>query len=107
MKKIIFGILVFGLINLVANDVEQKCNDGDPISCRKAADKYYDKQTNPNDPKAYEFYKKGCELNDDNCCLGAGLRAEKNNNIEQAKNYYKKACKLGEPLSCSKLKKLN
>lgn len=60
--------------------------------------------------KAFEYFQKGCEQEDDNSCFEMGYAYYEGNGVKQdftkAKKFYGKACDLGHQTSCNEYKKL-
>jgi TPR repeat protein len=59
--------------------------------------------------KAFEFYKKGCDLNDGYGCFSLGYMYQHQEGVpkdlKKAKDFYEKGCKLGYGKSCEYLKR--
>jgi hypothetical protein len=63
--KIIFLFLLISAAFAQSEDLEKKCLSGDGLSCAKAA--YHLKKSDTR--KAFEFYKKGCDLKEESACF--------------------------------------
>ena len=98
-----FSSLAYDLENLI--NLEEKCNMGVSDACFSAALVYDFEGEYSDDPqKAFNLYKKGCELNDKSSCLNAGVMIDSGRGVRQsydiANQFFKKSCLLGEGSAC-------
>ncbi len=65
MRSFILSLLLWDQAFGLVEEFEKKCLAGDGLACAKAG--YHFKKTDT--LKAYEYYKKGCELKEESACF--------------------------------------
>ncbi|EAH6868784.1 sel1 repeat family protein [Campylobacter lari] len=107
MKKvlIILAILFLNFAYSQEDILEKDCIENKKgKSCFRLGFRY---KMYENYPKAAEFYKRSCELNDDNGCFGLAILYETGEGVKMsglmAEKFYSKACSLDNFYACAHL----
>ena len=78
------------------------CNAGDASSCRNAGRLHeaYLPLEKRNQIKMYDYFRKGCDKDDADSCVGAGSGYARGGDNEKAVSAYEKACDGGNKIGC-------